>query len=258
MDIGSAAHSVLLENSWACVVEIDPANYPAKTKPFNIPHGFTNDAIREARDNARAAGKYPVLLGGIGPIRDMVTVAREFIGALQHTEPAVWRAFQPDGGESEVTMVWEEYDGPLCKLRTDRTSLDFSVVVDYKTSGMSVEPDRFARTQLHGGMGYAFGSAWYRRGIKALTGVDPAYLWLAQETEAPHLCSLSALDPSGEALAEEKVESGLRKWRECLRTGQWDGYPNRVCHAETPPWERMRWDERVVLTKDGIDYGSQA
>jgi hypothetical protein len=59
-------------------------------------------------------------------------------------------------------------------------------------------------------------------------------------------------------LSDEKVGAGLDKWRECIRTGQWDGYPNRVCYPETPPWERARWDERVIVGKDGIDYGSQA
>jgi hypothetical protein len=254
MDVGSAAHSVLLEDSWACIVELDPAAYPSKTG--SVPKGFTNDAIREARDAARAAGKYPVLLGGMQPIRDMVTVAQQFIGSLRTTEPAIWRAFEPDGGQSEVTMVWQDEAGMLCKLRTDRIANDYGVTVDYKTSGMSVEPDKFARS-ARSGMGYDFGAAWYCRGIKALTGVESAYLFLAQETEPPHLCSLNGIPPADMALASEQVAEGLRQWAQCLRTGQWPGYANRVCYAERPPWDRARWDERLIITGDGIEYGSQ-
>jgi hypothetical protein len=256
MDVGSAAHSVLLEDSWDCVVEIDPALYPAKTKPFNIPKGFTNDAIKEARDAARAAGKYPVLLGGTGEIRNMVTVAREFIDSLRETEPAVWRAFQPDGGESEVTMVWED-DGLLCKLRTDRLATDCSLVIDYKTTATSVEPDRWGRTQMTT-LGHDFGAAWYRRGIAALSGTVPAYVYLCQEVEAPHLCSLIGVNPERAALGDDKVATALATWRRCLRTDKWDSYPNKVCYPELPPWESTRWQERDIdraFTTDAYERG---
>ncbi len=238
MDIGTIAHSVLLEDSWDCVAEIDPMHFPAKNG--NIPKGWTNDAIREARDSARAAGKCPILTDEIQPIRDMVTVAQEFIASLQTTEPAVWRAFDVDGGQSEVTMVWED-DGLLCKLRVDRISDDYGVVIDYKTSGQSVEPERFARTALSG-QGYNFGAAWYRRGIHALTGVTPAYLFLAQEVDAPHLCSLTGLDPTWIAMGDERVAYGLKRWRQCVASGQWIGYPNRVVYPELKAWQLAEWE----------------
>lgn len=257
MDIGTAAHALLLEGSRAGIVAINPNDYPTKSSG-NIPRGWTNNEIKAARDKARAEGKQPILTHDLADIENMVGVCNEFIGSLQDTEPAIWNAFQEDGGTSETVIVWEEDDGLLCKLRADRHSNNWQVVVDYKSSGISVEPSRFARTRLHGDMGYAFGSAWYRRGIHAALGKDTAYVWLAQETEAPYLCSLIGLDPEGDALAEEKVERGLRKWRECLRSGKWPGYANRVHYVETPPWERVRWDERVIVTRDGIEYGSQA
>lgn len=257
MDIGTAAHAILLEGSRAGIVAINPADYPTKTTG-NIPKGWTNDAIRAARDKARAEGKQPILTHDLQNIENMVYIAQEFIESLYHTEPAIWKAFQTDGGQSETVIVWEEDGIGPCKLRTDRNSLDWRVVCDYKTTGMSVEPDRFARSGIHGSLGYGFGAAWYRRGILAATGILPSYLWLAQETEAPYLCSLTGETPDGIALGDEKVAAGLKKWAECLRTGQWDGYVNRVCYVEAPPWERARWDERVVVGKDGIDYASQA
>lgn len=254
MDIGTIAHSVLLEGSTAGVAIIKREDYKGKTG--TVPVGWTNDAIRAARDEARAKGKQPILSEDFADVETMVAVAKDFIGALQHTEPAVWRMFQPDGGQSEVTMVWED-GGMLCKARTDRIAFDFSIVCDYKTSAQSVQPSRFARTNLSG-MGYYFGAAWYRRGINILTGTDPTYLFLCQETAKPHLCSLVGIDAAGMALGEEKVLAGIKLWRECVKTGQWDGYPNRVCYAELPAWDRIQWDSRVTVTADGINYGSQA
>lgn len=246
MDIGTVAHSILLDGNADCCVIIDPNDYPAKTTRA-IPRGWTNDAIRGARDEARAAGKQPILKYDFAAIEEMVVVAKEFIGALRTTEPAIWRAFQPDGGHSETTMVWQEGDIP-CKLRTDRTSADFAVTVDYKTSGMSIAPDTFVRALVN--MGYAFGAGWYRRGIKALTGVDTSYLFLAQETEAPYLCSLIGLDPSWVAYADQKARLGMLQWAQCVRSGEWPAYPPRACYPELPVWESARLEEKLI----GIPY----
>lgn len=246
MDIGTVAHSILLDGHADGCAIIDPMDYPSKTTGA-IPRGWTNDAIRKARDEARAAGRQPILKDDFGAIEEMVTVAHEYISALRTTEPAIWRAFQEDGGKSEVTMVWMEGDIP-CKLRTDRSSADFAVTVDYKTSGMSVSPDNFGRALVS--MGYAFSAGWYRRGIKALTGIDTSYLFLAQETEAPYLCSLIGLDPAWTSYADHKARLGINLWQQCLRTGQWDGYPNRAAYPTMPAWESARFEEKLI----GIPY----
>ena len=149
MDIGTIAHGILLEGSTASVVVINPADYPTKSNG-NIPKGWTNNEIRAARDAARAAGKYPILADDMREVNFMVDEARNFIDSLIGTEPAIYAAFQPHGGASEVTMVWQDAVGGLCKLRTDRIANDYGVVIDYKTSGQSVEPDRFARSSLSG------------------------------------------------------------------------------------------------------------
>jgi len=254
-DLGTIAHRILLEGSTAGVAIINPEHYPTKSNG-NIPKGWTNNEIRAARDLARLNGLQPILLADYAEVETMITVAREFIASLQTTEPAIWGAFQPDGGRSEVTMIWEDDDGLMCKLRTDRIANEHGVVVDYKTTGQSAEPERFGRAALSG-LGYSFGAAWYRRGIEKLTGVVPAFVFLAQETAAPFLCSLPGLDPARIAYDDERVGAGIALWNRCLRTGQWDGYANRVCYPALPAWERAKWDERVTLNHDGIAYGSQ-
>ncbi len=65
-------------------------------------------------------------------------------------------------------------------------------------------------------------------------------------------------NPDAVALADEKVDAAVAKWEIALRTGQFDGYPNRVCYPEMPAYERVKWDARVIVGADGIDYGSQA
>lgn len=235
-DIGSVAHSVLLEGHADNVVVIDPAEHrskPTKGNPFgNVPKGWTNDAIRTARDYVIADGKIPMLPADRDCVAAMVAEALEFIDSLKDTEPAIWAMFQKDCGESEVTFV-ADLDGVLCRCRADRVSNGLAIVADYKTSAMSVHPDRWGRKQMPD---YNFGAALYRR-IIAQFVVDkapPTYVWLAQMQDPPYLCSLVGSDPAWIAIGDARVEAALKLWRECASTGKWHGYPNRVCYPEAP------------------------
>jgi hypothetical protein len=237
--IGVAAHAVLLEGSMSRAVElIDPAKYPAKNG--NIPEGWTNPAIRAARDEAAARGKVALLPAAHAKVEAMVIEARSFIGTLRETEPAIWRAFQPDGGDSEATLLWDARGLP-CRARADRISKDRRLIVDVKTCGSTAEPDAWGRTQLVG-MGYYVSAAFYRRAVEALFDVVPDYVFLVQEQEAPFLCSLVGVDPQGLELGASKVRRGMDMWRSCLASDRWPAYPNRVCYPEMPPWERARWE----------------
>jgi hypothetical protein len=252
------AHSVFLEGAAKSVVVIDPAKYPAKSTG-SIPKGWTNDAIKTARDNARAIGKVPVLTRHMAMIENMVSEAHKFVASLRDDEPAIYKAFQPDGGMSEVTMIWREGE-TLCKARADRLSIDYRLLLDYKTCAGSVEPGRWARTNM-AGMGNYLSASWYRRGLNALVGLEPDYVFFCQETRAPaHLCSIIGLDPSWLALGDEKIAYGLRRWQRCVASGKFAGYPTRVCYPEPPSWERAQWDGRLPDPADvphGIEYGSQ-
>jgi len=248
MDAGTIAHGILLEGSEAGIEVIDPNDHPAE-KTGAIPSGWTNKSIKAARDAAREAGKIPILLDDYGTIKDMVGMAREFIESLRTTEPAIWTAFQPEGGESEVTMVWNDGETP-CRIRPDRIAADRKLIVDYKTGGTSAEPGLWGRTQMVR-MGYYTSAAFYLRGVKALCDVVPAYVWLVQEQEAPFLCSLVGLDPHAAELGARKIEYALSLWRQCITSGQWPAYPTRVCYPEIPTWEDAAFDEQEM---NAIEY----
>jgi hypothetical protein len=237
-DAGTIAHAILLEGTRDCLAVIDPKDHPAETKPFAIPQGFTNKSIRAARDAARAAGKIPVLPSDVAAIDALVGAAERFIVSLQKEEPNVYAAFMDDGGKSEVTFVWQE--GPtLCKARADRIAADHSIIIDYKSTATSVQPDAWSRTMLD-----YMGAAWYRRGVKAVTGVEPDYLFLAGERDPPHLHALIGVNPADLALGEEKIAVALRDWQRRESANHWPGYPARTVYPDIPPWHRAQWMER--------------
>ncbi len=250
-DAGSIAHSIFLEGSRDVCEVIDPNDHPAE-KTGNIPDGWTNKSIKAARDAARAAGKIPVLKPAMAEIEAISAAARTYVDSLRESEPAIHALFEPAGGTSETVLIWQE-GATLCKLRADRLATDFALIADYKTTGVSAEPMRFGRAQLVG-LRYYVSASWYRRGVRAVTGVDPTYIFLAGETDAPYLHSLIGCDPSLAELGDEKVGAGLAAWQECQRANHWPAYPNRVCWIEAPVYEVNAWAEREGIDAHGIPY----
>lgn len=237
--VGTLAHALLLEKSKARLEVIDPNKYPAKTTGA-IPEGWTNTAIKAARDLAIAEGKIPVFPAVAEGVEGMVVEARAYLASISQSEPAIHDLFQPNGGRSEVTIVWEE-DGFLFRMRPDRWGV--ALMGDLKTTKATAEPNRWARTQLFG-MSYYVAAAFYRRGLERATGKRLPYIYLVQEQAAPYLCSLVGLDAAAQELGQRKAEEAIARWKECMSSGRWTGYPNRVVYPEPPRWQ---------LAEEGID-----
>jgi hypothetical protein len=251
-DTGTIGHDVLLEGG-DLMEAIDPSKYPTKSSG-NIPTGLKgNKEIKAAAEAVRAAGKIPILAADVADIRAMVQSAWAFLDSLKGgPSHNVWQCFQPGGGDSEVTVIWDEA-GTMCKCRPDRISKDRRTIVDAKFTGTSAEPDLYGRTQLIRMGGY-ISAAWYQRGIAAACGVMPEYFFLVVETSAPYLCSLVGVDPHGMELGAQKVEASLRHWQSCCIKQEWPGYPARACYPEIPAWVDAEWTEKQI---DSTPYWEQ-
>ena len=237
-DVGSIAHGILLEGTEAGVAVIDPADHPAE-KTGNIPDGWTNKSIRQARDDARASGLISILAPQMAEIRAMVDAARAYVSSIQKTEPAVYAAFY---GNAELTLTWND-GGTACKMRPDLIAFDRGLIINYKTTATSVDPERWGRGPF---LDYLIGAAWYARGARALFNVEASYVFLVQSTAPPYLCSLVGVDPHAMAIGASKCEVGLRRWQRCVERNEWPGYPARVAYPELPPWVEAAWEARQM------------
>lgn len=239
-DIGSIVHSLILEGNADCIAAVDASDWRTK-------------AAQEARGAARAAGKIPVLANRLPKITAMVEANRAYIESLRTTEPAIWTAFQPGCGESEAVVCWREKSGVLCRARPDRMSSDRRVIIDLKTVGGatgSAEPNTWGRKALVGN-GFYLSEAFYRRGVQALTGEAPVYVFLVQEQEPPYLCSLVTPDPTGKALGDRRIARALDRWADCVKRDAWPAYPPRVAHYEFPVFELAKEE---VEEGEGLPY----
>ncbi len=218
-DYGRAAHSILLEGDESPLIVIEADDWRSK-------------AAKEARINARADGKIPLLSRQMHKVRAMVAAAHAYLAESDLVGIL-------DSGHSEYPLHWIE--GPThCRARLDHISHDKRIVIDYK-SAESANPHSFVNRAV--AYGYAMQEAFYRRGVKAIIGREPAFAFFVQEKEPPFACSLIAFDPAMQAIGDRQVEYAISLWTHAMQTDRWLGYPSQIAYLEPPAWYMARAEE---------------
>lgn len=208
--MGTAAHSMLLEDDASSIVVVDAENWRTK-------------AAKEQRDAARAAGKTALLARHVKDVGAMVDAAQAFIAQSEIAE--YWA-----GGESELAGIALD-DGVWLRARFDRITASRRFITDYKST-TDVAPEVFSRQIVR--MGYHVQEAFYRRVAQILGAVGPRFVFLAQSCEPPYECSLHACEPALQEIAEAQVQRAIDIWRECMKKKEWPSYGGRI-HYATPP-----------------------
>ena len=223
-DLGSAAHALLLgEDDQVDVIE----------KP-----DFKTKAAKEARDASLEAGRNPVLQHVYDQACGMVRAAR---AQLEHHEEG-YLALRPDNA-TETTLVWQQND-VWCRCRVDILPPEGGLIMDYKTTSASANPEEWARKGLWDTGAY-LSAASYRDAIKAVRGLEGwEQRYIVQETNPPYALSVIGLDPASQAYADAQWQRALHVWRWCMKHDVWPGYPGRTAFAELPPWLERQMEDR--------------
>ena len=220
-DEGRAAHAIILGEEQNFVI-IDAKDW-------------RTNAAKEQRDAAYADGKTPLLQHQFDEVKKIVDAHHAQIKNHECSDAFV-------GGKSEVTIVWQEDNGIWCRCRVDHIAENGKNFYDYKTTDQTANPDSANRMMFN--LGYDITAAFYNRGIRKVLGVEPNYRFVIQEKELPYALSVIALDPAAEGVAQRKVDEAVRLWGECLQTGKWPGYPNRIAYVGAPAYIEQQWLER--------------
>jgi hypothetical protein len=221
-DIGTAAHAVFLTGEDIITI-------------INASDWRTN-AAKEARDEARAAGKVPLLAAQYDEVIAMVATAEQSLAEWEG------RGLKIADGDSELTYIWQEPNGVWCRIRPDWVIKDRTLGIDYKTTGQSADPQEYNRIAIANG--HDIQDAFYTHGIEKIEGYELDFIFMVQETEYPYLCAFHSLDMMAKDMGEQKVETGIKLWDKHLRTGQWPGYGNMTFTMEAPPWALAAWEMR--------------
>jgi len=219
-DLGRAAHSILLEG--IDIVEVCPYD------------DWRKAAAREFRDLVREKGKIPLLQEQYEDVSRMTEAAHKAIGETEIGSLV-------NCGDPEQSYFWRE-GGVWCKCRVDWINTEKTVILDYKTTGKSANPEDFSGIVISTALDVQ--DAFYRRGVHMVDGTDPDFIFMVQETSPPYLCSFLRLDMMFQDMGLEKVRKGMKIWKDCLSTGKWPGYPSAIYTLEPPAWALASWEMR--------------
>ena len=194
--LGTAAHSLILEDDMFSIVEVQADNWLTK-------------AVKEAKAEALAAGKQPLLTKEVQQIIAM----RDAV--MSHPQAA--ELFK--GHKAEESVFWDE-DGITLKCRPDAWKP--GQLVDLKTT-VNADPREFGKTAHN--FGYHQSAAHYIDGVKAATGEELPFTFVLVEKTAPYLVSVVELDWEAIDLGRALNDRAKRIYRECSDSDSWPGYP---------------------------------
>lgn len=133
----------------------------------------------------------------------------------------------------ENAAFWQDQDtGIKCKAKPDVVTS--GLILDLKTT-----EDARKRAFESSAWTYRYHvqAAHYLRGVSACTGTKHTeFLFVAIEKTAPFAISVFRAEPSMVGQGEETLRADLRTYAECLASGQWPSYPDRVQNISLPAW----------------------
>lgn len=241
MDLGTYAHACLLEGGTDRLEAVQVDAWSKKCE-----HNGIDQVAWKHKLDIRSRGKLPILQASVSDVREMVTAAKSFIANSE-----ISGVF--DTGEAEQTLIWDQ-DGVLCRIRPDWMNAEHSIMLHYKTTGGSAEPNSWIRNHLIPD-GYDVTAAFYERGILATFEAMPLTVFFVQEQKRPFSCSLVGLSPAMSDIAHRKVERAIATWGKCLHAGKWPSYPNQICYAEPTNWQMAEAEEGRMLTENELASG---
>lgn len=212
-DLGTAAHSLILEQDESGVVVID-----ADAKRGKV---WTDPASA-----AEAEGK-------------IALTSKEWAQVVAMRDTVMAHSFARGlftGHRAEESVFWEE-DGLMLKCRPD--AWQPGALIDLKTA-RSASPNEFGKTAHE--YGYHQSAAHYIDGVKAATGEDlPFHFVLVEKTE-PYLVSVVELDVEAINIGRALNDRAKRIYRECIESNTWPGYPSAEL-ISLPMWAIYKSEE---------------
>lgn len=218
-DFGHAAHAAILGvGAELAVVDADT---------------WVSKAAKEAKAQAYADGKTPLLAKDAATVDGMVTALR--------AHPRAAALLAPGAGRAELSIFWRDWvTGVQRRGRLDWLTEHEGrpTIVDYKTCA-SAEPGEVRKAVAR--YGYHQQHAWYVDGAHALEiADDPRFLFVFQEKTAPYLVTVVELDDEAVRVGRARNDEALRIFADCTDKGVWPGYCDDVQVLSLPSWAAPR------------------
>jgi hypothetical protein len=233
-DIGTIIHTLILEphREDAAIAVIDADNWMTK-------------AAREGRDEARAAGKIPVLP------KHLKQAAGAVQAVLNHPVASQLLA---KGKAEQSWFAKDPATGLYLKARSDFYTAG-RIILDLK-SVASASPDFLQRRVYDGG--WFMQAPWYCDVVERVEGKPAAgYAWIVVEQKPPH--SVVVRRPTDTMLmhGHRLNQKAFATFARCVQTDQWPSWSDAVEDLTLPTFALYKLEEDGVK-EDSAKRGLEA
>lgn len=211
MDEGSIVHSLILNQPLDGMVEVIDAS------------DFRKDATKEKRDKARADGLFVILEKRFIEIKSGIPFMIDNLNKAGVSLDAY----------IESSMIWNR--DCICRTRADIISKDRLTITDLKCSD-DPDPGELERHIVN--MCYDLQAAAEIEAVETLFPETIGRIKFEDVfilTEEPWFVVAVEHSESLLELGRRRWSRAKSKWIECLSSGKWDGYPNRIT-GHAPNW----------------------
>ena len=147
---------------------------------------------------------------------------------------------------NECSIFWTDKEHKIdCKARIDSLNVEGGYAVDLKTTK---DAEGFMKEAVK--YGYHIQAAFYLRGLKALTGKDLDWYWVAVDVNAPHFCYIYKLSDQSKKIGEFLIDQYITKLEMCRRDNHWPIGNEEIRKGELPTW----YVEKMTAAIEGEKY----
>lgn len=173
---------------------------------------------RRTKEGKEAAARFEEAHQGKTLIASENMATLTLIRAAVHSHQGAARLLRQ--GDAELSAFWIDPETGLgCKCRPDW--FNGAAIVDLKTC-TDASSGGFSRSIAT--FGYDIQAAFYVDGIKAVTGMELPFLFVAVEKEAPHAVAVYRADPQIIEVGRKKYRAALQLLKWCQESGSWPAY----------------------------------
>ena len=218
---GTILHALVLENR-DLIAPIDALDFRTK-------------AAQDARDQARQAGRIPIIAHKAGKLSGIAKTAKAAIQAALNID------FESDG-TAEYSIFWE-YDGVKIKSRLDWLIHDRNLIVDLKFTELS---SLAAFERSIPASGYDVQGTLYPMAVSAAYGIpEPRFIFAVVDISDPDnpQTYFRELSAAYRAIARVKIDRAAQIWKACTESNIYPGYPQAVVTLDPPAWELATAEE---------------
>lgn len=243
MTLGSALHVATLEpGRFESLFYICPASDLRTTEGKKIFAEHREKAgaraiIRSGTKDDDKTGGENTPISSVGQIELLQGMAKSIRG-LKSTA-----RFLDGAGFNEVSMLWKDEEFDLwCKARVDRMQLDFEkfnrpLIVELKTAR---DASDFWFSKDIDSRNYDAQAASYRHGLQMICGKSAIHVFIAVENFAPYDAAVYMPDDHSLQTGLLKYRHMLKLYAQCVKSGKWPGYPDKVQTIGLPGYANER------------------